>query len=107
MPLTKVQELMADFDGVKAYPGYLKLPNGMIIQWGSGTVASATNVTLTFPIEFPNACLTAMTSLHNYSNDLAAGGAYIGQVRNATKTQITIRNLGPLQQVYDYFAIGY
>jgi hypothetical protein len=35
-------------------PGYLKMSNGIIIQWGN-----ATSVTNTYPIAFPNvACLT-------------------------------------------------
>jgi len=36
--------------------GYIKFGNGLIMQWGQETV-SATTETVTFPIEFPTACL--------------------------------------------------
>jgi hypothetical protein len=35
--------------------GYVKLQNGLIIQWGRGNTSGAANVTLPFPIVFPNA----------------------------------------------------
>jgi hypothetical protein len=42
-------------------PGYTKLPNGLIIQWGesitSGATGSNVQLSVTFPITFPNACL--------------------------------------------------
>lgn len=44
--------------------GYQKLPSGLIIQWGTASVTSTasgatTNVTITCPIAFPNAELSA------------------------------------------------
>jgi hypothetical protein len=42
---------------IVAGPGYTKLPNGLIIQWGSATSAGGTpNLTWTFPLTFPNQC---------------------------------------------------
>ena len=39
--------------------GWMKLPNGIIIQWGSRayTPAALTKITITYPIAFPNAAL--------------------------------------------------
>ena len=44
--------------------GYVKLPGGVILQWGlASAVASTTSVT--FPIEFTNACLNVTPSRIN------------------------------------------
>lgn len=50
--------------------GYQKLPGGLILQWGSFHTTAAAAQTVTFPITFPNACLTATAS--NYSTGTAA-----------------------------------
>ncbi|MBK3800467.1 hypothetical protein GAY33_14695 [Azospirillum brasilense] len=36
--------------------GYIKFPNGLILQWGNGPCAANGNTSLTFPIAFPNNC---------------------------------------------------
>ena len=53
--------LNAEFASLKASSGYTKLPNDLILQWGTfSTPATAgADVTVTFPIAFPNACLSA------------------------------------------------
>jgi len=41
-----------------------KLPGGLIVQWGtSGNVAGDANITVTFPITFPAACLCATATV--------------------------------------------
>ncbi|MHC8399489.1 gp53-like domain-containing protein [Pseudomonas sp. MDT1-17] len=52
----------AAFGSSKLPNGYLKLPSGMIIQWGFVSVAS-TGTPFTFPIAFPNACGSIALSL--------------------------------------------
>jgi hypothetical protein len=45
--------------------GYLKLPGGIIIQWGQFStmvLTGNTSYAVTFPLAFPNACLNVMTS---------------------------------------------
>jgi hypothetical protein len=48
-------------DGIvsKTSNGYCKLPNGLIIQWGTSATTTANYAvgTITFPIAFPTACL--------------------------------------------------
>jgi hypothetical protein len=39
-------------------PGWMRLPGGLIIQWGKGTTTGTSGVTITFPFAFPNACFT-------------------------------------------------
>lgn len=38
-------------------PGYVKFPNGLILQWGQSANVASSTTTTTFPIAFPNACL--------------------------------------------------
>lgn len=39
-------------------PGYVKFPNGVIIQWGQSANSPSTTTATTFPIAFPNFCLS-------------------------------------------------
>jgi hypothetical protein len=48
------------FGGNKS-SGYIKFPNGFIIQWGNNTQVSGD--TITFPIAFPNACFEVVPSI--------------------------------------------
>lgn len=71
--------------------GYQKLPNGLIMQWGtSGTVGTGNNVTgnqgpISFPIAFPNAVLTLQGTGFNAS--AISGGAGMSTIfNNITKT---------------------
>lgn len=53
-----VRGLPADFTSSLIDNGYQKLPSGLIIQWGTGTSPSDGGFTITFPIAFPNVCLS-------------------------------------------------
>lgn len=47
-----------DFTQLLGYnPGWVKLPNGMLLQWGKTASANAANTIVTFSIAFPNVCL--------------------------------------------------
>lgn len=49
------------FEASLANPGWRRLPNGEIEQWGSVTTSASGGVAVTFPIAFPNACLNLTT----------------------------------------------
>ncbi|MBW8067057.1 MAG: hypothetical protein GJU73_06370 [Ferrovum sp.] len=51
---------LGQFANTLSYSGYQKLPNGLIMQWGSASSSgtAANNLTWTFPIAFPNATLS-------------------------------------------------
>lgn len=50
--------------------GYISLPNGLIIQWCTGgAVASESDVTTSYPIAFPNACLNVIVGTYMPSGD--------------------------------------
>lgn len=59
------QAVAGAFPAQKADNGYLKLPNGLILQWGK--VASGWPgegpYTVTFPIAFPNKCLNTQITM--------------------------------------------
>lgn len=38
--------------------GYQKLPGGLILQWGSGTSSGTGSLAITFPVAFPNDCVS-------------------------------------------------
>jgi hypothetical protein len=45
-----------------ATPGYVKLPNGLILQWGQAANVASSTTTTTFPIAFPTTCLAVTGS---------------------------------------------
>lgn len=48
---------LGQFISSKVTNGYLKLPGGLILQWGQNSGSSGGGQTYNFPISFPNACL--------------------------------------------------
>ena len=72
--LATSESIKAYVDGVvsKSENGYVKLPNGVIMQWGSLTPATRlTDVEL--PIAFPNSCFNVQSSI---GADFTDDGAY-------------------------------
>jgi hypothetical protein len=53
---------LGQFASSLAIPGYQKLPSGLIIQWGTSSNLASTTTPVTFPLAFPNACLTVVGS---------------------------------------------
>jgi hypothetical protein len=71
--------------------GYVKLSNGLIIQWGRSATGSDSTA-VTFPIAFPTACLNVSVS---YNADVASSSnAYSGKVRTYTTTGATFATNG-------------
>mgnify|MGYP005826343201 CR=1 FL=1 len=62
--LATQQSIKAYVDGTVSTSenGYMKLPNGVIMQWGTLT-PSARLTDVTLPIAFPNACLNVQSSI--------------------------------------------
>lgn len=92
----------ADFAKSLAANGYTKLPNGLIIQWGSASVATrSNNVKINLPIAFPNAALFAIAGAKGINNLFNGGEA----ITSWSTTQIGV-------STYDgtaltWIAIGY
>lgn len=87
---------------------WIKLPGGLIVQWGtlSHATADGTTVALTFPIAFPNACFTAN------ANEVTLSQAALVAVGNKTATGcsflIANRTGGTaVGNALNWFAIGW
>lgn len=70
--------------------GYIKLPGGLIVQWGNVTLgnfasgAYAFTATVTYPIAFPNAVLHALCSKTNDATSVVTGS----RLHTATSMQV-------------------
>ena len=82
--------------------GYKKLPGGLIIQWGVSISISGSGgqTTVTFPISFPGACVSATITGNSVS-------AMVGTVLDFTPTTFVAVNGGPSPSTFFYIAIGY
>ena len=87
--------------------GYTKLPNGLILQWGSVTQTGvAFNVV--FPITFPNACLAAGwnnfipgSGTQEWPGAIASGAGPFANGMNI------IISTGSNSTILNWYAIGY
>lgn len=98
----------SDYRSQWGQTGWVKLPNGLILQWGKTPVIHDENSTdIVFPIAFPNKVLSIqltenqMRTTENNATHLAA--------LNVSKTKFTfkINSTSPIDSSADWFAIGY
>jgi len=88
-----------------AATGYTPLTNGVILQWGTNLVEGDSDLTVTFPVAFPNGFLSAQASL-GMNNWSVRGDAGCG-AHSPTNTTLVIRNgAGPAGDLF-WLAIGY
>jgi len=82
--------------------GYIRFPNGIILQWGMSQSGSSDSVSVTFPIAFPHICLGVVTSK-------VSGSTYEAITTDHSKTGMTVVNNPGGTDVgrARYFAIGY
>lgn len=103
------------FDSKKENNGYQKFPGGLIMQWGRvdyDSLPAETDVTIAFPIAYPNACLNAQASRIVLSNS-AAGNLDDGGVLicSYSKTNLTVKLAIFNERSYDvrgftWFTVG-
>lgn len=100
--------LMSLFTGTNrslATNGYIKLPGGLIIQWGtSGSIASAGSLAITLPVAFPTAHLCSLAAR---SSNVAGATGYAFWAYNTSLSQITVYNSTAGAGVAFWLAIGY
>ena len=100
---------LSDFASLRAGNGYQKLPNGLILQWGSVSIGVDSAVNITFPIAFPNAVLNAQSTVNGGG---AIGGtavlsSHVGSL-SATGMTVAMTDDGvPGAKPVYWFAIGY
>lgn len=91
--------------------GYCKFPSwlgGWIIQWGlTAPITSGSNVSVTYPITFPNAVLQGVVTVGSGGNltGNSTGASNIGA--GATTTSMTVYSFSVVTSAYHWIAIGY
>jgi len=107
-----------DFTNSQAASGYTKLPNGVIVQWGSGTGTSILNgltyigFSISFPLAFPTACRSVSITgrMSDAPSNAPAMNFYLSSSPTTTNFVLTgyngtgVTQTGP---IYYWQAIGY
>lgn len=95
--------LNSNWAASKDVSGYVKFPNGFIIQWGEAYVGANSKGYKSFPIAFPTACIsvqvTHKTTATNWDKVCVAG--------NYTRTSCTIANGETVNSMINWMALGY
>lgn len=95
--------LNSNWAASKDVAGYVKFPNGFIIQWGETYVGANSTGYKSFPIAFPTACIsvqvTHKTTATNWDKVCVAG--------NYTRTSCTIANCETVNSMINWMALGY
>lgn len=95
--------LNSNWAASKGVAGYVKFPNGFIIQWGEAYVGANSTGRKSFPIAFPTACIsvqvTHKTTATNWDKVCVAG--------NYTRTSCTIANGETVNSMINWMALGY
>lgn len=95
--------LNSNWAASKDIAGYVKFPNGFIIQWGEAYVGANSKGYKSFPIAFPTACIsvqvTHKTTATNWDKVCVAG--------NYTRTSCTIANCETVNSMINWMALGY
>lgn len=95
--------LNSNWAASKDVSGYVKFPNGFIIQWGEVYVGANSTGHRSFPIAFPTACIsvqvTHKTTATNWDKVCVAG--------NYTRTSCTIANGETVNSRINWMALGY
>lgn len=95
--------LNSNWAASKDASGYVKFPNGFIIQWGEAYVGANSTGYKSFPIAFPTACIsvqvTHKTTVTNWDKVCVAG--------NYTRTSCTIANCETVNSMINWMALGY
>lgn len=88
-----------DFLHSTAINGYTKLPNGIIIQWGTRSIDNSGMLT-TFPITFPNSCLLCLCNLVD-------SGTTFTNVWSVTKSNFYVKHFYDGWLNVSWIAVGY
>ena len=95
--------LKSNWAASKNVTGYVKFPNGFIIQWGEVYIGANSTRYISFPIAFPTACIsvqvTHKTIATNWDKVCVAG--------NYTRTSCTIANCETVNSTINWMALGY
>lgn len=95
--------LNSNWAASKDTSGYVKFPNGFIIQWGEVYMGANSTEYKFFPIAFPTACIsvqvTHKTTATNWDKVCVAG--------HYTRTRCAISNCETVNSLINWMALGY
>lgn len=102
-----IKLLSTDWTKSAASSGYQKLPSGIYIQWGAtGSIATATTSSVSFPASFPTACLQVVVGAQgNSASSVLATGHYGSG--NYSTTAFDLYNRTSISLTFNYIAVGY
>lgn len=84
--------------------GYVKLPGGVILQWGEVSVPSNGTATITWPLAFPNACIQALIC---HGSGGSTGSDALAQIDTLTTTTARAVNGANNTATMRWFSVGY
>ena len=99
---------LSDYRSQWGATGWVKLPNGLILQWGKTPVIHDENSKdIVFPIAFPNKVLNIQLT-ENQMRTVEANATHLAAL-NVTNTKFTFKmnSTLPIDTSADWFAIGY
>ena len=97
------------FASKKSASGYLKIPGGLIIQWGNVEVDNDVFATVIFPVSFPTACLNVQVSAvwGNVAGGANVLSAHVGKI-SQTGCSVTVSENGIFgRRIVNWLAIGH
>lgn len=97
------------FASKKSASGYLKIPGGLIIQWGNVEVDNDVFATVIFPVSFPTACLNVQVSAvwGNVAGGVNVLSAHVGKI-SQTGCSVTVSENGIFgRRIVNWLAIGH
>lgn len=95
--------LNSNWAASKDVAGYVKFPNGFIIQWGEAYVGANSRGYKSFPIAFPTACISVQVT----HKTTATNWDKVCVVGNYTRTSCTIANCETVNSMINWMALGY
>lgn len=98
----------SDYRAQWGQSGWVKLPNGFIIQWGkTPTVFDEQSAEIVFPVAFPNKLLNIQLTENQMKTVNAHATHLSAENRTLTKFTFKINSTLPISTSADWFAIGY
>jgi len=96
---TGANQFSASFGSSFLANGYEKSPSGRILQWGIQTLSASSTTTFTFPIAFPNQCLSIVASFGTPAQSSVNADM-------VSPTQYKLQNLYAGSQAARWIAVG-
>jgi hypothetical protein len=114
-------ELMKFLEGVVSFPnqgqslttnGYVKLPGGLIVQWGTDETGATGRKPIVFPIPFPTKVVSIQATVVNETeaDDFVLGaviGGYATSLSQFVFGSRTAANVWIVARYFGWIAIGY